>query len=83
MLEEGEFRVIHDPVASTTELYDIRTDHGELNDLSTELPTRTRLLLQKLLIQRWFNVGLLQLGPRDEVELDPEMVEELKALGYL
>ncbi len=83
MLEQGDWRVIHDPVAGRTELYAVASDPRESDDLAGERPTVASLLLQRLLIQRWFNVGLLQLGPRAEIELDPEMVEELKALGYL
>lgn len=83
MLQAGDWRVIHDPVAGSTELYSVAADPGEQEDLAPEHPTTVRLLLQRLLTQRWFNLDLLQLGPRAEVELDPELVEELKALGYL
>ncbi len=83
MLEQGNWRVIHDPIADRTELFDRRRDPLDLEDVSAVNPTLARQLLGRLLMQRRFNLDLLQLGRRDEVELDPAMVEELKALGYL
>ena len=82
MLERGEWRVIHDPVAARTELF-AAGDLEDRDDLADESPAIARWMLQQLLVQRTFNRSLLRLGPRSEVELDPEMVEELKALGYL
>ncbi len=83
MFEEGGWRVIHDPVTARAELYAVAGDPDESEDLAAAQPALARLLLQRLRIQQWFNQGLLQLGPRAEVELDPEQVKELKALGYL
>ena len=83
MLEQAGWKIVHDPVAGRTELYDLTADPDELESLTESRPTRARLWLQRLLMQRRFNLDLLQLGPRSEVELDPELVEELKALGYL
>lgn len=83
LLEQGSWRVIHDPVADRTELYAAASDPGDVDDRSAERPAQARLLLQALRIQRAFNLELLGLGPRAEAELDPELAEELRALGYL
>ncbi len=83
LLEEAGWRLIHDPVADRNELFESAADPGELDSRTRERPRLAGLLLQRLLMQRRFNLDLLELDPRAAVELDPELARELEALGYL
>jgi arylsulfatase A-like enzyme len=85
MLESEGWKIIYDPLRATAELYDLAADPEERNDLSKELPGRAELMVDALLTQRYINRMLLQAAApfqRPE-ELDEEVAEQLRALGYL
>ncbi len=65
------------------ELYDLASDPTERRDLASEHPTRALRLRQELQMQHHFNRSLLSLAAGDAAELDAELAEELRALGYL
>jgi arylsulfatase A-like enzyme len=86
MLEVDGWRLLCSPDRQSLELYQIETDPMEEEDLASRYPLQTLLLRQAVLSQRHYNASLLSLASAttEEVEsLDPKMVEELEALGYL
>jgi len=63
-------------------LYDLHRDPGEQRNLSAKRPELSAALLAEL--EEWrIRRPRLDLGSRPEVELSQEMLEELKALGYV
>ena len=84
-LRHGRYKVIWDEVSGRVEVYDLERDPGEKNELSARRPLLAQLLLQRLRLQRAAN--LLLLGGLEVIEaqgeLDPEIAERLRALGYL
>jgi arylsulfatase A-like enzyme len=70
-----------DPAAESYELFDLRADPGERTDLAARHPEVVALLAEK--------VRRLSEGETSEFEeevpegADPELVEQLKALGYI
>jgi len=85
MLQTGDWRILHDPLRDSSELYNQVEDPGETVDLSSDHPLKTLLLRQSLLSQQHWNRQLLRglAGEERVEELDPEIIEQLKALGYL
>ncbi len=85
MLQSGPWRILYDPLRDSTKLFNLHDDPGETTDLSLDQPLRTLLLRQGLLSQQHSNRQLLGGLATEEVveEIDPEVVEQLKALGYL
>ncbi len=81
--ERDGWAAIWDQLGDRVELYDLRADPGEQNNLATERPTHAALLLQTLRLQYHFNQALLALGAGDAAELAPELAKDLEALGYL
>ena len=65
-------------------LFDLQEDPFELNDVSAEHPDVVRNLAAELraAIER-FVTRAAELGPGGETSLAPELIEELRALGYL
>ena len=85
MLQSGQWRILYDPLRDASKLFNHNEDPGETVDFSSDQPLQTLLLRQSLLSQQHWNRQLLG-GPASEEEvgeLDPEVVEQLKALGYL
>jgi uncharacterized sulfatase len=68
MVKQGKLRA----------LYDLRVDPHQLNDLQHEQPAVAARLLRRFL-ERNVPETALRSRPKD---LDPKIVEELKALGY-
>jgi arylsulfatase A-like enzyme len=65
------------------ELYDLRTDPGELVNVAAQHPEIVAELAQALRV--WYDEGPKAVVPGEEVDLDslpPEAVEMLRALGY-
>jgi hypothetical protein len=85
MLQSGPWRVLHDPLRDSSELFHHADDPGETTDLSSDQPLQTLLLRQSLLSQQHWNLQMLAGSPGQEFveEIDPEVLEQLKALGYL
>ena len=85
MLQVGPWKILHDPLADSSLIYQIETDPAESRDLSEELPMQTLYLRQALRRQATFNRELLrpEPGPDFIQDSDPEIEEQLKALGYI
>jgi arylsulfatase A-like enzyme len=66
---------------SRTELYDLSTDFGERRDLTSDESARRALEAQLTAVESWTSQH--QGAPAAEVEIDGEMANRLKALGYL
>jgi arylsulfatase A-like enzyme len=62
-----------------TELYDLRNDPGERHNLAEARPDLVRALSAQ--IGEWKRLHLRPRGP--ETKMEPEALEELRALGYL
>lgn len=85
MLQSGPWRLLHNHLGASDLFFNHEEDPGETRDLSTAEPLQALLLRQALLSQAHSNRYLLG-TPTDAAEveeLDPEVVEQLKALGYL
>ena len=63
--------------APRPELYDLREDPGETNDLAARETGRLADMRQKL------DVARSQVAPSASVQVDPESAEMLRALGYV
>jgi len=85
MLQSGHWRILHDPLLDASKLYQASEDPLETSNLASELPLQTLLLKQSALSQWHWNRQILRAPVREESseELDPEVVEQLRALGYL
>lgn len=84
-LRSGRYKVIHDPRAGTTELYNLLEDPDETSDLASVLPLRTALLMDKLSLTRHQNAlyrAVITDG-MDAIELDEDALRELRELGYI
>jgi len=79
----GDLKLVSDPFASTA-LYRLSDDPGETVDISSLNPFEAGFLVQSLKLARWRNERLLsRAGGRRDEEFDSEMIESLRALGYL
>jgi arylsulfatase A-like enzyme len=72
------FKLIRDHGSDTYALYDLEADPGEHHDVKEDHPETASLLLRRL-EQRWS--GIRHEAPR--TTLEPEELEQLRALGYL
>jgi len=82
-LHRGQRKIILDE-AGAPHLYDLSLDPLEQNDEARAEPVTTQLLLQELLAQQRCNQLLLTgEGQAPQIELDPERLRELRALGYI
>ncbi len=63
-----------------TELYDLESDPGELNNLAERDPRRVAELNR--LLDDWERRHEPAERPPEAIELDPSTVEELRALAY-
>ncbi|HAK54749.1 MAG TPA: hypothetical protein DCP38_04600 [Acidobacteria bacterium] len=83
-LRSGRYKLVYNGREQTTELYDMADDPEERVDLADRLPFRTRLLLQRLLIQRQRNLAVLaDAGGPQRNPLDADTQRALEALGYV
>jgi arylsulfatase A-like enzyme len=85
MLEAGKWRLLYNPLTEHSRLFRGDRDPLETRNLTFEKPLRALSLRQSLLIQAAWNRQLRQGTEADggAKKLDPEMIEQLKALGYL
>jgi len=82
-LLRGQRKIILDE-AGVPHLYDLSLDPLEQHDEARNEPVRIQLLLQELLAQQRCNQMLLTgVGQAPQIELDPERLRELRALGYI
>ncbi len=84
-LFHDRWKVIYDEVSGRVELYDLSADPGEQRDLSHARPAKAQLMLQRLLLQQLANhVVMAGLEIKQiEGDLDPEVIERLRILGYI
>jgi arylsulfatase A-like enzyme len=85
LLASNGWRFFYSPLLDQSELFRVDEDPLEAKNLATDLPLQALLLRQSLLSQMEWNRQLLK-GASTEgelEELDPETIEQLKALGYL
>ena len=85
MLQAGPWKILVDPLSGRSRLYQLQDDPAETRDLSADLPMRTLLLRQALRRQAVLNRELLRVQSTSEPveELDAEIEDQLKALGYV
>jgi arylsulfatase A-like enzyme len=76
----GDLKLIHWPADRRVELYDIAADPRELRDLSRRDPLRTASMRAEL--EQIVRGDASSSAPRP-VEMDPEVEEKLRALGYI
>jgi arylsulfatase A-like enzyme/Tfp pilus assembly protein PilF len=76
-VRDGRFKLIRAP---RPELYDLRDDPGETNDLAAREPGRTAAMMQALTAFEARAGGSAVARPT--APLDPEVEERLEALGY-
>ncbi|MFQ5744420.1 MAG: sulfatase [Acidobacteriota bacterium] len=84
-LQEGSSKLVFDQLPGAVELFDLQEDPGERRNLAASEPVRAQLLLQELLAQRHRNrlaLAGVDVG-RTGFELDPQTLEQLRALGYI
>jgi arylsulfatase len=79
--DNGEFKLLLDAKEMRPELFDLRTDPLELNDILSSQPPIAGLLWQEL--ERWLTHTEGSVGSRDALEAGQETQDRLRALGYL
>lgn len=77
-VRRGRYKLLHDQQTQATQLYDIQTDPGEKNDISSNHPQVVKSMLSWLEEFRDIETERT-VGP----PLSPKDVEKLEALGYL
>jgi arylsulfatase A-like enzyme len=78
MIQKGRYKLIFEPSASTSWLYDLETDPGELRDLSSERPAVVESLLAELKALEGRQLEGVTPPPLTDDEID-----ELRSLGYI
>lgn len=86
-LRTAEYKLLHDFATGATELYDLRTDLRERNDLAGSQPEIAkrlrRRLIRRITENREFASDLGPVLQPGTTELTVEEVKRLKALGYV
>jgi arylsulfatase A-like enzyme len=77
---DGPWKLLHDEEQASLALYDVASDPRETNDLAGEHPDVVLRLRERLAAFR--QSAVLRAGAGVEVLLDPELLQELEALGY-
>jgi arylsulfatase A-like enzyme len=84
-IRTNEWKFIYNTNSKIEELYDLKEDPGELNNIVDQKPEVAEKLKQKLLV--WLAKGEIKfLGQTKEInpkEISEELKEKLKSLGYL
>jgi arylsulfatase A-like enzyme len=71
-----------DPTPKGTQLYDLKRDPFELHDLSTERAEKARFMSARLM-EFFMAAGERQRSPDGQSEMSQDLLEELRALGYV
>ncbi len=80
-VRRGKYKLTVDVTREKSALFDVEADSGELHDLSAEFPAVVDLFKKALKEQEERNVKARR-TEREVVELNPEIVEQLRDLGY-
>ena len=87
VLTGDEWKLIYDPDAENMRLFQLSNDPFELNDVSdehAEIAQRLRkILLVRLDQQREREHAFGSISPSVDDEVDPAILEQLRALGYI
>jgi arylsulfatase A-like enzyme len=78
---EYPWKLILDAEKQTVELYNLKDDPGELNDMSTAETKRTKTMAEKL--DKWSTTLKQRWQINESVPLDPEEIRKLQQMGYL
>jgi arylsulfatase A-like enzyme len=76
-VEQGSEKLVWSAYGDTWELYDLASDPGEQDNLAARLPARAQALAAGL------DAAVAFWSPAQPLELDADMREQLRALGYL
>ncbi len=79
-VRRGPFKLVHDSNSGEFALFDLDSDPGERTDVAAAHPALFEEL-ERVLLARRAAFDLEPTGPA--VELDPQEIEELRALGYV
>ncbi|MCD4653564.1 sulfatase [bacterium] len=79
-IRNSRYLLINRKNTDNTELYHTRDDPAELNNMFKEIPLKTKLLMSQL--TEWTDADTAKVL-RPEEQLDPGVLDALKALGYL
>ena len=79
-VRQGRYKLVVEARSKTHALYDLQQDPGEQVDVSAREPGITAELLA-VAEKRYAKAG--EEGPENAVELDPDALERLRALGYV
>ncbi|MFQ5743186.1 MAG: sulfatase [Acidobacteriota bacterium] len=84
-LASGPYKLVYDGNSGVAELFNKDRDPLEQHDLAAEEPLRARFLLQRLLLHRRHDQLLHSLSGKAEglEELDPDVIRQLRSLGYI
>jgi arylsulfatase A-like enzyme len=84
-LRVGSTTLIRDEWSDEVELYDLAEDPLQQRDLAAADPLRTAFLAQQLALMRTRSerLRMAESSAGAPLELDPSVVEELRALGYI
>ena len=78
---EGDHKLLH--LGGANYLSNLETDPGETKNIAAKNAGKTALLAARALeLKRHFS-ELQRSAPEVDVDLDPEAIERLKALGYM
>jgi len=78
----GQWLLVHDARGDASQVFDLAADPKGLTDIAASLPEAVPALLQELVV---WDPGDSADGYRapEPTEMDPELVEQLRSLGYL
>ncbi len=79
----GGYKYVYNPGTGREELYDLRSDVGEKNNLVEQMDEKKQQLREKLI--SWIDENRVEVeAPSQEtLEMEEELNERLKALGYV
>jgi arylsulfatase A-like enzyme len=80
-VRRGDYKLVYDSKADHYALFDLARDPYEQHDLSAAEPERTAALIE--VMRERYRDYTPEPAPENQVELSPEDLEQLRALGYV
>ena len=80
-IRRGKFKLVHQQNPENVALYNLEADPFEQIDLSSDEPQAVRMLLAEM--ERRRSQFGRDSAPDNQIELEPEEAERLRALGYI